>query len=99
MIYTDLEKCTGCNKCIAGCPIDMANRAFINERGERKIAVNEEYCINCGACIEKCDHQARLYDDDTEAFFAALRRGEKIAVVAAPAALLNFREYERLFGY
>lgn len=99
MIYTDLEKCTGCNKCIAGCPIDMANRAFINERGERKIVVNEEYCINCGACIDKCDHQARLYDDDTEAFFAALRRGEKIAVVAAPAALLNFREYERLFGY
>lgn len=99
MIYTDLDKCTGCNKCIASCPVDMANRAFINECGERKIAVNEEYCISCGACIDKCDHQARLYNDDTESFFAALKRGEKIAVVAAPAAMVNFSDYKRVFGY
>ncbi len=99
IIYSDLEKCTGCNKCITHCPVDMANKALIHTDGKRKVVIDDRYCIHCGECIDVCDHNARQYSDDTEEFFAALQKGENISLVVAPAAYVNFQECEKLFGY
>lgn len=99
LIVTDYEKCTGCNKCIACCPVDLANQAFIDENGNRKVKIDETYCIHCGECIDKCDHGARSYKDDTERFFDDLAHGTPITLVAAPAALVNFEQAGKLFGF
>lgn len=56
-------------------------------------------CIQCGKCIEVCDHKARDYRDDTERFFHDLQQGLKITVLVAPSARTNFPEYKRLIGY
>lgn len=98
-LITDYNKCTGCNKCITNCPVDLANRAFIDENGNRKVKVDETYCIHCGECIGCCDHEARDYADDTADFFAALQKGEKITLLAAPAAQMNFARADQLFGF
>lgn len=98
-IFTIEEKCTGCNKCIAACPVDCANQVYRAYDGSRKVFVDSEYCIACGACLRVCDHQARDYLDDTEEFFEALSSDEEIHVVAAPAAQLHFEELPRLFGW
>ena len=98
-VFTYEEKCTGCNKCIEACPVDCANEAYLSKDGKRKVRVDDQYCIHCGACLGICDHGARDYEDDTEAFFHDLAAGQSISVIAAPAAQVNFEDAEHLFGW
>lgn len=99
VIFTDMEKCIGCNRCISGCPIPLANTTHI-ENGKPKILVNPEACIHCGHCFDYCKHEARDYMDDTEIFFNDLKKGKRISLVIAPSVRTNFSSsYKRLLGY
>lgn len=98
LVYTN-EKCIGCNKCISVCPVITANRAVKAEDGSQRIDVDGEKCIACGACFDACEHHARDFVDDTEEFFAALARGEKVSVLWAPAFAANYpNEYRQILG-
>lgn len=98
LIFTN-EKCIGCNKCISVCPVIVANRAVKTEQGLQRIEVDGERCIACGACFDACEHNAREFVDDTEAFFEALSRGERISVLWAPAFAANYpNEYRQILG-
>ncbi len=97
LVYTN-ENCIGCNKCISLCPIVTANCAKEVD-GESRIDVNGDMCISCGACFDACEHDARSYNDDTERFFADLKKGEKITLLLAPAFLANYpKEYASVLG-
>ncbi len=92
------DKCVGCNKCISVCPVLTANVA-VEENGVQRIEVNSGQCINCGSCIDACEHGAREFSDDTERFFADLKAGKPISVLVAPAFEANYPgEYERVLG-
>lgn len=94
MVFTN-EKCVGCNKCIRSCPVLTANVAE-----EGKINVNEEMCIQCGACFDNCMHEARDFEDDTAAFLADLKAGKRYSVIVAPAFIANYpKEYKKIYGY
>ncbi|MEG0753373.1 MAG: [Fe-Fe] hydrogenase large subunit C-terminal domain-containing protein [Angelakisella sp.] len=97
LITTKEENCAGCNKCAFKCPVH-ANSAII-ENKQNKLSVNPTYCINCGECIDICDHRARDFNDDTERFFEDLKNGVSISIIAAPAAVHNFPRLDKLFGY
>ena len=57
-------------------------------------------CIDCGECIDVCTHNAREYTDDTKEFFDAVKNGQKITVVIAPAFIANYpAQYKRILGY
>ena len=93
------DKCVGCNKCIGVCSCVGATVATALEDGRNVIDVDPKKCIACGACFDACEHHAREFEDDTEAFFAALQRGEKISLLLAPAFLANYpKEYESVLG-
>lgn len=97
LIYTN-EKCVGCNRCISVCPVITSNISTIRD-GRQRIEVNAAQCIGCGSCFDVCEHQARSYVDDTERFFADLKRGEKISLLIAPAFLANYpKEYASVLG-
>lgn len=92
------EKCIGCNRCIRSCSCIGANIAVEKDRGN-VIEVDPKKCIACGSCIDACEHGAREYVDDVDAFFADLNRGQKISVLIAPAFLANYpNEYEKYLG-
>ncbi len=98
LVFTN-EKCIGCNKCISVCPVITANRAIKTENRGQRIEVDAEKCIACGACFDACEHNARDFIDDTEAFFAALAAGERISVLWAPAFAANYpNEYRQILG-
>lgn len=97
LVFTN-DNCIGCNKCIAACPIITANRAVRNEE-KSLILVDGDKCISCGACFDACEHHAREFRDDTERFFADLKRGEQISVLWAPAFAANYPgEYRQILG-
>lgn len=94
MIQTN-DNCIGCNKCIKTCPVLPANVAEDN-----KITVHDESCIHCGNCLEACSHNARDYEDDTEAFFDDLKHGKTYSVLVAPAFISNYPDiYKKVYGY
>lgn len=89
-ICLNTEKCVGCNACVRACPIEDANIAYTNNEGKLVIDIDEEKCIKCGECIRNCAHQARTYCDDMDAFLEDLKKGEEIAMIAAPAIKVAF---------
>lgn len=98
LIYTN-DQCQGCNRCISVCPVLTANYSSAAGQDQQQIHVHPENCINCGACLKACEHNAREYNDDTEEFFAALSRGENISLLLAPAFMANYPgEYGRILG-
>ena len=93
------DKCVGCNKCISVCSCIGATIANETSDGKNIIDVDGDKCIACGACFDACEHDAREFADDTEEFFEALKRGERISLLIAPAFLANYpREYESVLG-
>ena len=97
LVYTN-DNCIGCNKCISVCPVLTANKS-VEVDGKAMIHVDPDKCIGCGACFDACEHGARSFYDDTEEFFAALKRGEQISVLVAPAFAANYpREYQNVLG-
>ncbi|GHV95492.1 hypothetical protein AGMMS50293_18120 [Spirochaetia bacterium] len=95
VISVDENKCVNCHACIAACPVKYCN----NGAGE-KVVINHDMCIGCGSCIHACTHHARLIVDDSEHFFTALEKREKIIAIAAPAVASHFPgQYLNLNGY
>lgn len=45
----DAKKCTGCKRCLSGCPIGAIG---FDEEEKRAIV-----CIQCGACVKLCPHR------------------------------------------
>lgn len=94
MIFTN-DNCIGCNKCIRSCPVLTANVA-----AENRVNVNENMCIQCGACFDNCKHNARDFDDDTQKFLADLKSGKRLSVIVAPAFIANYpTTYRKILGY
>ena len=98
LVYTN-DDCVGCNRCISVCSCMGANVATTTDDGVNRIDVDEDRCIACGACFDVCEHHARQFLDDTEDFIEALKRGEKISILLAPAFKANYpKKYESYLG-
>ncbi|MCL2549066.1 MAG: 4Fe-4S binding protein, partial [Symbiobacteriaceae bacterium] len=99
VIQTHLDLCTGCNRCVRECPMEMANVTYQDDEGAVRVTIDQEKCISCGRCLTACKHGARYYIDDVESFFANLASGIPISLMTAPAIRTNIPEYKRLFTY
>ena len=98
LVYTN-DDCIGCNRCISACSCMGANVATTTEDGSNRIDVDGDRCIACGACFDVCEHHARQFVDDTEEFMEALKRGEKVSILLAPAFKANYPDkYEKYLG-
>ena len=86
-IFTN-SKCIGCNKCITVCPVMGAN-VSVARYGRNVVEVSKK-CIECGCCVSACIHNARDYNDDTDAFFDDLSSGRKISLLVDPAFYIDY---------
>lgn len=95
IIHIDQELCTGCQRCVAICPVD----AIEGSKGQPQ-TVSQERCVACGQCVQICSAYASIFDDDIapreqkiaergllpsvkEPLFAAYNRGDALKVKAA----------------
>lgn len=101
MYVTINEKnCIGCNACIRVCPVHDANKAALSSDGKHSvITIDTLKCIGCGECVKSCEHNARSYIDDTDKFFSALKSGNKITVMVAPAFRLTEPDSDAMLAH
>ena len=98
LIFTT-DKCIGCNRCIAACPVLNANHVVEREDKTQYIHVDASKCIACGACLDACEHKAREFLDDTQQLMEDLKRGQAVSVLYAPALTANYPgEYKNILG-
>jgi NAD-dependent dihydropyrimidine dehydrogenase PreA subunit len=48
----DAEKCTGCESCVATCPVEVISMV------DGKAVIDADECIDCGACVDECPTEA-----------------------------------------
>ena len=99
IIKTKQELCTGCNRCVRECPMELANITYQDINESIKVKVDHTKCIACGRCVSACKHKARVYEDDTERFFRDLQDGISISLIVAPSVRTNILNYKKLFTY
>lgn len=93
--------CVGCNRCARLCPIESANRTFLDANGTLKVRIDHSKCVVCGRCVFACAHSARIFIDDNAAFFRRLKEsegrfsGSGLSVVLHPAFNSNFGKDSR----
>lgn len=98
LVYTT-DRCIGCNKCIAACPVLNANCVVEQPDNTQMIHVDASKCIACGSCLDACEHHAREFHDDIQQFIEDLKQGKKISVLYAPALVANYpTEYKNILG-
>ena len=90
VIYTN-DNCIGCNKCITNCSLMGANISIV-KNGKARIEIDSRKCNDCGRCINICVHHARDFRDDTDAFIADLKKGEKISLILEPSVFAIYGE-------
>jgi len=100
LIYTRVQDCIECNKCIHECPILTSNVVIEDDNGNYKMCVDEKECVLCGTCIDTCIHDVRQFKDDCDNFLLDLKQGRNISVLIAPALYVNYPdEYKNIMGY
>ncbi|MBU2703105.1 iron-only hydrogenase group A [Sporomusaceae bacterium BoRhaA] len=59
IIHIDQELCTGCQRCVAICPVD----AIKGQKGQPQ-TICQERCVACGQCVQICSAYASIFDED-----------------------------------
>ena len=97
LIYTN-DNCISCNKCVKVCTSPGAS--YLTVSGNTSVVnIDPTRCVSCGACFALCEHNARGYRDDTQAFFDDLEQGVPISVLIAPAFRASYPdEYASILG-
>jgi iron only hydrogenase large subunit-like protein len=86
VVTTIEENCCNCQRCISACPVKFANDASSGNT----VKVVHDLCIGCGACLEACQHAARVGVDDFPAFLKDLHSGVPMIAIVAPAVAATF---------
>ena len=79
IINIDKELCTGCKRCSLVCPVD----AIEGDEGKPQV-INEDKCVICGQCVQKCSAFASAFDDEITSIEDKKRERGMLATVKEP---------------
>ncbi|MGE5587490.1 MAG: sigma 54-interacting transcriptional regulator [Clostridia bacterium] len=76
-VFVDAAKCTGCGKCIVGCPAGA-----VSGTPGRSPVVDPLKCDGCGECFAECPERAMTLSADAEAVLWLVAGGGRAAMEA-----------------
>ena len=99
--YIDQDKCIKCGKCKAACPYDAISHNIrpceqacgvkaIGSDEQGRASILEDKCVSCGMCMVSCPFGAISDKSQIFQLAHALRGGEKIIAIIAPAYISQF---------
>lgn len=97
----DQEKCIKCGKCKAACPYDAISHNVrpceqacgvkaIGSDEQGRASILEDKCVSCGMCMVSCPFGAISDKSQIFQLSHALRDGDKIIAIVAPAYISQF---------
>jgi len=111
IMEVDLEKCTGCGKCVEACPLDIIEIVMEGQgKGKKKWAVRDEtLCLGCGVCYSACKFGAikmkprdrRVFTPETtfdRLVAMAIERGKLAELLFEDPRRLSHRALGRIVG-
>lgn len=69
MIAVKTDACSGCGDCADVCP-----HRVLEMQNKKAVIVNEEACIECGACQVNCHDDAMLVTKGTGCLFVIVKQ-------------------------
>jgi ferredoxin len=79
------DKCNGCGKCVALCPVEAMTLVSANdpEKPNRKKAkLIEEICLGCGVCLNGCDKKALELNSRKERVITPVNSVHRVVTMA-----------------
>lgn len=83
-IYTEINNCQDCYKCIRQCPVKAINV------GEGRASIVGERCIFCGHCVTTCPANAKKIRNDLNAARNILNNSKTVIASIAPSYIGEF---------
>ena len=99
--FIDQEKCVKCGKCKAACPYDAISHNVrpceqacgvkaIGSDEQGRASILDDKCVSCGMCMVSCPFGAISDKSQIFQLAHALRNGDKIVAIVAPAYIGQF---------
>ena len=99
--FIDQEKCVKCGKCKAACPYDAISHNVrpceqacgvkaIGSDEQGRASILDDKCVSCGMCMVSCPFGAISDKSQIFQLAHALRDGDKIVAIVAPAYIGQF---------
>ncbi|HSV85321.1 MAG TPA: 4Fe-4S dicluster domain-containing protein, partial [Levilinea sp.] len=88
----ELEKCTGCAKCVSACPVEAMTLVSANDphHPNRKVAkLDQEICLGCGVCIRACAHNGLSLGSRAERVITPLNSTHRVVMMAIERGSLH----------
>lgn len=85
------ERCTGCGKCVALCPVEAMTLVSANDphHPNKKVAsVNEDLCLGCGVCVNPCPANSIQLESRSQRVLTPLNTTHRAVVMAIERGML-----------
>jgi len=83
----DDDTCTGCGKCIDGCPVNAIEQIPIDHQintnaRDKKVKINTEICLGCGICVRGCPNKSISLEKRKEQIITPVNSVHRIVLMA-----------------
>ena len=90
-IYTEVNNCRDCYRCVRHCPV----KAIQIKDAHAEIIYDR--CTFCGTCVNECPNAVKVIRNDTDKVRMAFLSNRRVIVSLAPSYVSEFIGYEENF--
>lgn len=81
----DIDKCTGCGKCVNICPVEAMTLVSANDpkKSKRKIAkLDTDTCLGCGLCVRACPTDSIILKQREKRVITPVNSAHRVVLMA-----------------